>query len=352
MSDLYERLAALPVSVDGYELEGHERDVSTGFLRKTTDIRMRGGGEEGLGEDVTYEARDHEVLQAAGPVLELAGDRTLGELFDRIGELDLFPEPPDRDVYRRYRRWGFESAALDLALRQNGTSLAEQAGLPPRPLRFVVSMRLGEPPSLEPVTARLEARPGLGFKLDATPSWDEALLAELAATDSVASIDLKGRYTGTAVDSPADAALYRRIIAALPEALLEDPHDDPAIEAVLDEGHWDRVTWDAPIHTVGDIEALPHKPREVNLKPSRMGSLRELLDAYEHCERHGIGVYGGGQFELSVGRGQIQALASLFHPDGANDVAPGGYDTLPLDPSLPASPVEPRLEPTGFRWAS
>jgi L-alanine-DL-glutamate epimerase-like enolase superfamily enzyme len=352
MSDLFRRLAALPLTVEDYALEGNERTVSSGFLRKSTDIRMRGDGQEGIGEDVTYDAVDHEILQAAGPVHDLGHEGTLGELLERIAGLDLFPEEPQREVSRRYRRWAFDSAALDLALRQNGTSLAEQAGREPRPVRFVVSMRLGEQPSLEPVTARLADRPGLQFKLDATPEWDEALLAALAETGAVASVDMKGRYTGTVVDSPADPELYRRVILALPEALIEDPHPDPAVEAVLDEGHWDRVTWDAPIHTVGDIEALPHVPREVNVKPSRMGSLEELLAAYDHCERHGIGIYGGGQFELSVGRGHIQGLASLFHPDGPNDVAPGGYDALPLDPALPDSPLAPRFEPAGFRWAS
>ena len=70
----------------------------------------------------------------------------------------------------------------------------------------------------------------------------------------------------------------------------------------------------------------------VNLKPSRFGPLRELFAAYDHCAEHGIGAYGGGQFELGVGRGQIQSLASIFHPDGPNDVAPGGYnDVEPAD---------------------
>jgi hypothetical protein len=65
-----------------------------------------------------------------------------------------------------------------------------------------------------------------------------------------------------------------------------------------------------------------------------------------------MGAYGGGQYELGAGRGQIQYLASLFHPDGPNDIAPGGYDALDPAPGLPASPLEPRFEPTGFRWAA
>ncbi len=77
----------------------------------------------------------------------------------------------------------------------------------------------------------------------------------------------------------------------------------------------------------------------VNIKPSRLGGLRPLLDAYEYCEERGIGMYGGGQFELGCGRGQIQYLASIFHPDTPNDVAPSGYNENDPSPDLPSSPL-------------
>ncbi len=91
-------------------------------------------------------------------------------------------------------------------------------------------------------------------------------------------------------------------------------------------------------------------PRCVNVKPSRFGSIAELMAVYEHCGARGIRMYGGGQFELGPGRGQIQYLASLFHPDGPNDVAPGIYNRHDLPASLPASPLEPAPAATGFRW--
>ena len=80
---------------------------------------------------------------------------TVAELRELLSELDLFPAEPQRDVSRLYRRWTFHSAALDLALRQAGRPLHEVLKRPPRPVTFVVSLRLGEPPSLEPVTRRL-----------------------------------------------------------------------------------------------------------------------------------------------------------------------------------------------------
>jgi hypothetical protein len=51
-------------------------------------------------------------------------------------------EEPIRDSARFYRRWAFESAALDLALRQNGLSLQDAVGRVAKPVTFVVSTRI------------------------------------------------------------------------------------------------------------------------------------------------------------------------------------------------------------------
>ena len=61
-------------------------------------------------------------------------------------------------------------------------------------------------------------------------------------------------------------------------------------------------------------------------------------------------MYGGGQFELGPGRGQIQYLASLFHADGPNDVAPSGFNDPDVLDGLPTSPLEPQPSAVGFRW--
>ena len=349
---LFDRLADLPLVVEEYALDRLERDVSSSFHRVSTVVKLYGAGTEGVGEDVVYDAVDHDVLQEAGPVLPLAGDWTLGAFCDHVEALDAFPRPPQREVSRRYRHWTFESAALDLALRQSGTTLHEALGREPRPVRFVVSLRLGNdetPSSMEPLRRRLDAYPGLQFKLDPTADWTDDLVDELAATGAVESVDFKGRYQGTAVDVAPDPVLYERVLSRLPDAWIEDPHDDPEIVALL-EPHRDRVSWDAIIHSVADIEGLPFRPRMVNVKPSRIGPLRELFAAYAYCEANGIGMYGGGQFELGVGRGQIQYMASLFHPDGPNDTAPGGYNDPHPPAGLPGSPLPAEPGAVGFRW--
>jgi hypothetical protein len=346
----FDRLAHLPVQIDSYSLEGLEAQVSSEFTRLSTVIRVSGAGEEGVGEDVTYDALDHVALQDAGPVHDLSGRRTLGELSELIGGLDLFPSEPVRDVSRLYRRWAFESAALDLALRQSRTTLAAALGRELRPLNFVVSLRLGEPPTIDPIRKRLELYPTLRFKLDPTTSWTDDLIAQLVETGAVDSVDMKGLYKGTVVDNPPDPDLYRRVVDAFPNAWIEDPALEPEIDELL-EPHRDRVTWDAIIHSVADIEGLPFPPKMVNIKPSRLGSLQELFAAYDYCDERGIGAYGGGQFELGPGRGQIQYLAALFHPDTPNDVAPSGFNLPDPAPGLPSSPLEPRPAELGFRWA-
>jgi hypothetical protein len=347
---LYSGLADLPVEIDGYELEGFRLPVSSGFERHTTVIRLHGGGQEGLGEDVTYEAAEHERQQTAGAVHDLTGGHTLDSFSQHVGSLDLFPDgAPAHDAYRLYRRWAFESAALDLALRQAGVSIAAAIGRTPAPVRFVVSRRLPEPPSVEPLRVILRAFPETRFKLDPTSDWTEQVVAELAELDAVEILDLKGAYRGTVVDQAPDPRLYRLVVDAFPQAVVEDPDlDDPATAEVV-APHESRVSWDAIIHSVEDVEALPFPPRWLNVKPSRFGSCRALFATYDYGDANGIAMYGGGQFELAVGRGQIQTLASLFHPNGPNDVAPLGYDGPEPDRDTPASPLPPRGSATGFR---
>jgi L-alanine-DL-glutamate epimerase-like enolase superfamily enzyme len=350
----FDALAGLPLEIDGYELEGLALQVP-GFERLTTVIHLHGGDEEGVGEDVTYDALDHIALQDAGATLDLTGHATLGEFCDFMEGVDTFPAEPQRDVSRRYRRWAFESAALDLALRQAGAGIAAALGREPRPVEFVCSMRLsppesGVPSSIEPLRRKLDPYPSLRFKLDPTNDWTDELIAELVDTGAVDSLDLKAFYTGTPVDVETDPELYRKLIDAFPEAWLEDPDVSDETRPILEPVR-DRLTWDAPIHSIADIESLAWPPKMVNIKPSRIGGLRELCETYDYCAEHGIGAYGGGQWELGVGRGHIQVLASLFHPDTPNDTAPRGYNEADPPPGLPVSPLEPKLAPIGFRWA-
>ena len=353
MSD-WQRLRDLPIQVERFELEANDVEYSTEFTRGSTIVHLTGGGHEGIGEDVAYEVLDHIANRDLGPRFDLTGPRTLGGLCDLLGELDLHEgAPPEREVSRHYRRWAYESAALDLALRQNGVALHEALGREPKPLRFVCSTRLSgfdddSTSSTEAISKRLERYPGLEFKLDPENDWDADLIAEIRELTTVQVLDLKGYYKGTVVEVETDPELYRTVAEAFPEAYLEDPDLTEATREVL-APHAERVTFDAPLHSVADIQELAPQ-RAINSKPSRWGSLEELFAVYEHCEREGLAVYSGGQGEVGVGRGQVQYLASLYHPGTPNDIAPSGYNDPAVPAGMPTSPMDPVPSETGFRW--
>jgi hypothetical protein len=348
----YARVAGLPLRIERCELLPLARDTSSGFTKISTVVRLTGDGHEGQGEDISWDQIDQiEQLRRAGDLSWLRGRRSLDEFSTLVGLADLFPVEPIRDSARYYRRWAFESAALDLALRQNGLSLQDAVGRVAQPVAFVVSMRLDDLAGLAALRALRRSDPDLRFKLDPTAGWDHELLAELASFDRVDVVDMKGLYRNATVAMEPELELYRRVFDALPRAWIEDPAVADHTMELLDR-HRDRITWDEPIHGVDDIEALPWRPRHLNLKPARFGSVRRLFDTYDYCAAHEIGAYGGGMFEQGPGRGQLQYLASLFHPDTPNDIAPSGYNGQVVPPDLPRAPLAPEPHPTGFRWGT
>jgi L-alanine-DL-glutamate epimerase-like enolase superfamily enzyme len=343
---LYECLGGLPLRVDGHHLQLLEQPVSSGFLRVTTLISLEGGGHRGQGEDVTYDEQLHRDRLAKLSALDLTGSFSLGEFSDLLESIS-----PAEHAPLDYLRWGLESAALDLALRQAGLSLPEAVGRSFQPLRFVVSTRLGEPVGDSIVKGWLEFYPDLEFKLDPQSSWTDELAGLLAATDRVRIVDLKGAYSGTPVDQPYDPELYRLVKRWFPLAYIEDPAPVEEVLVTLADAK-ERLSWDAIIHSADDIRSLMWRPGAINIKPSRFGSLRRLLEAIDHCHAEGIPMYGGGQFELGIGRSQIQALASVFYSEGPNDTAPGDFNFGEPREGLPTSPLAPPTRPQpGFAFA-
>jgi hypothetical protein len=319
---LYDSVRHLPLHIDGYFLEPLEHEVARGFTLRRTVVVLHGRGEEGRGEEVDYDPQQQARFQADEGKLPFTGEHT-------VDSFSLL-----QSGQTEYRRWAFESAALDLALRQAGLSLADAVGRDAKPLRFVVSTRTAAVPKW------LALYPDLHFKLDPDREWTDDVVASLR---NVETVDFKGIYRGE-FGTPPDAELYDRIARAFPDAWIEDPALTPETSHVL-EAHRERITWDAAIHEWSDVEALPFRPRTLNCKPSRFGSIKRLFDFYEGCEREGIALYGGGQYELGIGRGQIQMLASVFHPDAPNDTAPSVYNTSTPTAGLPVSPLVLSAQP-------
>ena len=212
---LWPRVAGLPLVIEACEYERLHAVLAYEFERVTTHVRLVGAGAEGLGEDVSVFREDGTALHETQPALPLAGEWTLAGFCEHLATLELWPEPPEWDVALRFRRWAFESAALDLALRQAGRSLHDVLGLEPQPVRFVNSLGLGKEPSIEPVRRRLARSPGVRFKLDAEATWPPALVDEVAATGAVDTIDFKGHYGFEVEDPEALDALYDHVLSGV-----------------------------------------------------------------------------------------------------------------------------------------
>ena len=142
IGETYARVAGLPIAIERCELLPLVRDTTSGFTKVSIVARLSGGGHVGEGEDITWDQIDQiEFLRGGDHLTWLRGARTFDEFSTLLGLANLFPVEPIRESARFYRRWAFESAALDLALRQSGLALHDVVDRPVRPVNFVASVR-------------------------------------------------------------------------------------------------------------------------------------------------------------------------------------------------------------------
>ena len=162
-------------------------------------------------------------------------------------------------------------------------------------------------------------------------------------------LDLKGMYSGTPVDVDTDPELYRAVAETFPDAYLEDPDINDETRDVL-EPFDDRITWDAPLHSLADVKEMA--PKAINSKPSRFGSLQELLSIYEYCDAE-----RDRGLRRRPGRASVRARADpvpglAVPPDDAQRRRALGLQRSRPSPSgMPTSPMDPAQSETGFRWA-
>ncbi len=213
------------------------------------------------------------------------------------------------------RRWALESAGLALGLAQAGCTLAEILDRELEPVRFVLhALPPGRLPLDQVVTWHRRCRE-LRFALDADESWDDELIATLSAMERVEVVDFRSYER----DPMPPVELFQRVSYALPDAILEDAALTEETKSLLLE-HPGPLSWDAAIYSSIEIEALA--PQALNMRPTRFGWWKRLLDAYDLCQARGVRCYAGRSGELGVGLRQLQYLASLFHPAEPNQVAP------------------------------
>lgn len=356
---LLEAALALPVQIE--QVTTSQLLLPGDFARTTTIVELTGAGHTGRGEDIAYSPDTQATLpEAFAARIDLVGDWTIATLAAHLVATPFTPPNGEAwDDKPGYHRWALEGAALDLALRQRGIDLAQLVDAEWQPVRVALSMGLGDPPTADVVARWLERDPSIRFKLDTGQAWDHALVAQLAEHgDAVATIDFKGLYTGDWADNDFPPTLYAAVGDGLTGALIEDAKLDAAVLDALDEQALGRLAWDYPITGPRDVPGLPGstarfsdlRPGAINIKPSRFGSLERLLSTIVLCEEEGIPCYSGGQYELGIGRTQVQAIASLCFPDAPNDCAPVMFHgATPDSDDVPLGPVQVP-EHVGFGW--
>jgi hypothetical protein len=275
MIDLWTAVKDLPIAIESSAFEAAMPSGPTGLEDySTTQLRLQGRGEEGVGEQVGL-ADAQESLRASD--FPLTGEwATLADFLAHVDTIDMWAEPPEYELARNWRRWTFESAALDLALRQSATSLPEVLGRTPQPVTFVTSFGLGDPPDVGKVAGRRAMHPTVGFKLDVAPSWTQEIMDRVAAVEGVATIDFKGQYGLEIEDESALLAMYERTLATFTEAVFEDPHDHPAILELLTPIS-DRVSYDAPITSVESIAQAPSTCGSSTSSPAASAACRSSV---------------------------------------------------------------------------
>ena len=89
---------------------------------------LHGGGEEGIGEDVTYDAEDQDALQAAGPVQPLAGEWTLDVVLRPRRDARPWPRPAAREASRALPPLGLRVGGAGPRAAPGGHVAARRAG--------------------------------------------------------------------------------------------------------------------------------------------------------------------------------------------------------------------------------
>ena len=282
------------------------------------------------------------------PQLELAGDWTLDSFSS--SSTGSTSSPPARRPGRLPR---LPPLGLRIGGARSGAAPGGAVARPPHSgastarCRFVSSTRAT---SLEPWLALY---PDLRFKLDPTPDWTDEFIAALAAR-RIASTSSTSRGSTTAPSSTTrpTPSSTRRVAEAFSRRVDRGSGADARDGARARAASRPRSPGTRrSTHGRTSRRCLSRRSC-LNSKPSRFGSLARLFDFYDRCAERGIALYGGGQFELGVGRGQIQLLASLFHPPTGRTTSRLAATTRPSrSAGLETSPLEPHAERIGFRRA-
>ena len=268
-------------------------------------------------------------------ISEWFGPRVLGRAFASPTQVDPVLALDVRGHHMA--RAAVEMGAWALAATRNGLSLAAQlveasalareSPVVPR-AHVETGIALGMETSPDALIERSREALSAGYariKLKIEPGRDVAYVRAVRAAlgpDVALSADANGSYT-------LDDDGHRRALEALDAfglTMIEQPlvAGDLLRHAALQRRLTTRLCLDESINDLRDTEDMLTlgSGRVVNLKPGRVGGLREALAIHDLCTRAGVPVWCGGMLECGIGRAYNVALASLPGFTEPGDLSP------------------------------
>ena len=343
----FDAVADLPLEVESFALERLEQAVSprvhASHHRRAPARRRRGGRRRGrhVRAPEDHPGRGRAPARRGRTCSTRSRSWSVGSSCSRTSRRC--------GAYYDYRRWAFESAALDLALRQAGRSLADaverKAGPVGSSCRWASAIRRAWARVrgwLEPIQACSSS--------STRGARDENLVAELAELGCVESSTSRVSTAARSVDQPPDPRLYRLLVEGFPEAFIEDP----ALTAeTRDPGAASRprhLGRDHPLgrgHRGAALPAPDDQHQAVAVRERCGGCSTRTTTA--RSRESGRTAAASSSSALGAARSSTSPRSSI--PTRPTTSRPRDFNLPQPRPGLPTSPLEPALEPTGFRWA-
>ena len=211
----------------------------------------------------------------------------------------------------RIAKAGLECALWDLDAQAQGQSLSHRLGGTRTRVETGVSVSVHDTP--DALLRTVEGYLGEGYqrvKLKIKPGKDlvETALIRRNFPDLKLQVDGNAAYTLEHLDRLAELDAHSLL-------LIEQPlgNEDIIDHVQLQQRIQTPVCLDESILSADDArKALSIGAcRVINIKPGRVGGVRESLRIHDLCRQQGVAVWMGGMFETGIGRALNVAVASL-----------------------------------------
>lgn len=219
-------------------------------------------------------------------------------------------------------------AAIPLATVLARASGSPNGGTVPPRTHVDAGIALGMYPRPDLLVAPARSALAAGYrriKVKIEPGHDVAgirALRDALGEGAALSVDANSSYS---LDDPAHIAALEAL-DALGLTMIEQPlaYDDLVRHAALQRRLTTPICLDESITSLASAEDMLTlgSGRIVNLKPGRVGGLREAIAIHDHCVRAGVPLWCGGMLETGIGRAYNVALASLPGFTEPGDLSP------------------------------